>query len=151
MTPQKKNRDNYFSMNIQKFGDNFMTSKTPMDIQKDAKKRIFKDIVFGNIDYNKFGQYFTNPQFVEQLIITARNEEFNHRVIADALSMYMQNNNADDRTRAVWNREKNIAYVLFYLRTTLEQMKASNYDVGILVPLAQIIDYKFKQDFATEY
>ncbi len=77
--------NNYFTINKQKFGDDFIKRKSAQDIQRDAKKKIFKDMVFGNIDYDVDGMYYTDANFLDNLITTALTERDVHQVTAFAL------------------------------------------------------------------
>ena len=92
-----KSRTNYFEMNIQKKGEDFLDAKSIDEIQRDAKKRIFQDMAFGNIDYEKYGRYFMEPRFLEQLIVTAFDEMENHRVKYTALKAFDNANPGDIR------------------------------------------------------
>lgn len=63
---KKKQRPNYFQNNMNMFGDDFIARKTPIDIQKDAK-RIFSDLSYGNIDIQRDAIFFTNVNFLINL------------------------------------------------------------------------------------
>ena len=68
MRPQnKKQRPNYFSQNIQRFGENFLRQKNANELEMDSI-RIFRDIARGNIDPEADGKYFLEPQFLESCI-----------------------------------------------------------------------------------
>ena len=82
---------NYFSQSIEKMGENFLAQKTTDMIRRDAKNRIFKDIVNGSIDYTKYGRYFMDSRFLNQLISTAEEELNIHRVQIMCLEFYYCN------------------------------------------------------------
>ena len=88
-------RKNYFETNIQKYGEDFLDYKRAEDIQKDSKF-IFKDIVYGNINYEKYGTYFTDTRFIEQLIIKSEIEAKKHEIKLEALNQYIISNNKMD-------------------------------------------------------
>ena len=60
-------RKNYFSDNIQKFGENFLQQFDAKKLRTDAK-RVISDIAFGNIDFDDYGIYFSDPQFISAII-----------------------------------------------------------------------------------
>lgn len=67
---KRKQRPNYFQTNIQLYGEDFLTRKSPLDIQKDAKK-IFSDLSYGNIDIQRDAIFFTNVNFLINLKMVA--------------------------------------------------------------------------------
>lgn len=81
---------NYFEANIKRAGniDNFIILMKPEQIQRDAKNRIFREMVQGRIDYEKYGNYYLDSKFLENIIISANNELMNSVVIARALESY---------------------------------------------------------------
>ena len=75
---------NYFQTNIQRFGEDFLDFKKAEEIQRDCKF-IVKDMVQGNIDYEKHGMYFMEPRFLEQLIIKSEIDSQKHNLKQMAL------------------------------------------------------------------
>lgn len=67
---KKQQRPNYFQNNMNMFGEEFLRRKTPLDIQKDAKK-IFSDLAYGNIDIQRDAKFFTDVNFLINLRIVA--------------------------------------------------------------------------------
>lgn len=63
----------YIDNMVKQYGDNWIVALKPEDIQK-ATKRIVKDMVRGNINYEKNGKYFYDPKFLENIIIAIDNE-----------------------------------------------------------------------------
>lgn len=140
-----KGRTNYFEMNIQKKGEDFLDSKSIDEIQRDAKKRIFQDMAFGNIDYEKYGRYFMEPRFLEQLIVTARDEMENHRVKYTALKEFDNAHPGDIRVVTICAVESRLvcAYetIYYYLKT----VRDSGYNISCLTDLVAQI-YQYRQD-----
>ena len=54
-TPVK--RENYFEMNLRDHDENFINNRSTQDLQRDAKKRIFKDMIYGSIDYEVYSVF----------------------------------------------------------------------------------------------
>lgn len=132
MAQQK--RENYFEMNLRDHDENFINTRSPQDLQRDARKRIFKDMIFGNIDYERFGSYFTIPNFIEALITVANVEAQKHSITAIALEQYYATT-CDPVAYAMFIQHKNCAYILECIRYDLEAVKNNNYDI---TPLTQL-------------
>lgn len=71
---QRQQRDNYFKMQIKRFGVNFLQSKTSKDMQRDCV-RIVKDIVHGNIELASEGRYLTDPNLLVNCINVANSKK----------------------------------------------------------------------------
>lgn len=148
---QKTN--NYFTINIQKYGDNFVAQKAAQDIQRDARKKIFKDIVFGNIDYDAYGQYFTDATFLDNLITVAMTEKDIHEVTGDALYAYAMANPQDQRSPLAMHKStqhKNTGAVLGILLGAFLTIKNTNMNISCLPSITTAV-YPFKRDFAEFY
>lgn len=89
----KKKGPNYFEMNIRSFGENFLERKTPLDIQKDAKK-IFMDLAHGNIDIDRDAIYFTNVNFLINLIQVATDNYWYHMYTSVGMKQILQSTQA---------------------------------------------------------
>lgn len=66
-------RNGYIDNMVKQYGEDWIVALKPDDIQK-ATKRIVKDMVRGNLDYEKNGKYFYDPKFLENVIIAVDNE-----------------------------------------------------------------------------
>ena len=82
-----KNNNNYFSDMIRRFGENWIVAVRPEDIQRSAK-RIFKELVKGQINHETHGKYFLDQKFIDNLIIAARNELEINILYFNALNFY---------------------------------------------------------------
>ena len=141
---------NYFSQSIEKMGENFLAQKTTDMIRRDAKNRIFKDIVNGSIDYTKYGRYFMDSRFLNQLISTAEEELNIHRVQRMALEFYDFSFPGYPLVIELVKRERVIEYVLDMIYNYLKLVRDSNFDVGYLPQLTMKI-CKYKNDFSKYY
>ena len=75
-------QNNYFTSNIRRYNrEDFVCMMKPEQIQRDAKNRIFRELVQGKIDYSIYGKYFLEPKFIDNLIISADNELRNNTTI----------------------------------------------------------------------
>lgn len=136
-----KKRMNYFENNIQKFGEDFLDFKKAEEIQRDCKI-IFKDMVFGNIDYEKHGMYFMEPRFLEQLIIQSEIEAKNHDLKYRALHEFSLNHD-DVYATQLSSIESNMAWIMGTIYKQLLLVKYNNYDISFLTYLPSLLrDYR---------
>ena len=63
----------YIDNMIKNYGENWLVALSPEAIQK-STKRIVKDMVRGTIDYEKYGQYFLDGKFIDNLMVAVTNE-----------------------------------------------------------------------------
>lgn len=80
----RRNMRNYFQTNIEQNGEDFLSRKTPLDIQKDAKK-IFLDIAHGSINIERDAIYFTNVSFLMNLLSVAQDNLNYHSFTANGM------------------------------------------------------------------
>lgn len=152
---QKAN--NYFSINIQKFGENFLAQKSAQDIQRDAKKKIFKDMVFGNIDYDTYGKYYIDSNFLDNLITVAMIECKVHDTTWRALYEYTLNHSGDPQFTdqiAIANQKRiqhqNTANALNTLLGAFLTIKNTNMSISCLPGVSMAL-YPFRRDFSEFY
>ena len=77
----------YFDNMKQLYGDNWFVGLSPETIQKQSN-RIFKEMVKGYIDYEKYGQYFLDGKLTDNLIISASNELEVNSLLLESLKYY---------------------------------------------------------------
>lgn len=87
---KKGKRSNYFSRNIDRFGENFLSIKTPADLYRDAAQ-IFRDFAQGNIDIPDYEKYFKDTQFISLLIQQAYIKWEFHNISSLAVQAMMIN------------------------------------------------------------
>lgn len=131
---QNVKRENYFELNLKDHDENFINNRSAQDLQRDAKKRIFKDMIYGSIDYEVYGKFFTDPNFVGILINTANIEAQKHTVTAEALRSYHLSTK-DVIALALFSQHQNCAYVLQCIAYDLEMVRMNNYDIKYLLDL----------------
>ena len=81
---------NYIQNLIKQHGENWIVNFSPVDIQNRVAPRVFKDMVRGFIDYEKYGKYFLDSKFMTNLIIACTNELEINSLYATSLEFYMQ-------------------------------------------------------------
>lgn len=80
-------KSNYIQNMVNQYGETWIVTVRPEDIQR-SSKRIFKDMVYGNIDYEKYGKYFLDSKFLDNLIIACKNELETNTIYFNAVSFY---------------------------------------------------------------
>lgn len=85
------NSRNYITNMVKQFGENWIVALKPDDIQR-AGKRIAKEMVKGYFNYEEVGVYFLDAKFMDNLIISIRNELEINTLYYNAVSFYAQYN-----------------------------------------------------------
>lgn len=67
---QKKKGNDYFTQSIQQYGENFLQYKNARDLEMDAIK-VFRGLARGNINIDRYGCYFLEPQFLNACVQAA--------------------------------------------------------------------------------
>lgn len=109
-----KKRNNYFSDNIKNYGENFLQSFDAKKLRSDAR-RIISDIAFGNIDFDEYGIYFSDPVLINALIDVAHTKLVIHGTSYNALEFSSHTaTNSDMEMVKRYHRRLTEAYSLFY-------------------------------------
>ena len=138
-----KPRQNYFDQTIRQYGEDFVYCLTPDNIQRSAKRRIFKEMVQGQIDYSIHGKYFSDPKFFENLLIASWDELQNNSILLSALREYDLHHPGDNRVIINVGRYNSLVYIFTVLYNKLYYMKQDNYNVGHLADIsAQLYQYR---------
>lgn len=66
----KKRVNNYFTQNIQQYGENFLQLKNARELEMDAIK-VFRNLARENVDLNSHGHYFLNQDFLNACLTAA--------------------------------------------------------------------------------
>ncbi|MCM1142274.1 MAG: hypothetical protein NC453_27200 [Muribaculum sp.] len=137
------NRQNYFDQQIRQNGPDFILSLSPEKIQRNAKTRIFREMVTGQIDYTVYGKYFVDSKFFENLFIACYDELQNNTVIAQALQVYDMYYPGNQLTTILLGKHRSLSYVYTVIYNALYTMKMDNYNVGHLSGIsAMLYDYR---------
>ena len=130
-------KNNYFKTNIAKFGDTFISLVTPDQIQGQAK-RIVKELVRGEIEFEKYGQFFLDMKFLDNLIIGIRNELDDYNLYYTAVNVLrMYNPNIPNITV----RENHLAALCYIYSVVLTRLEATKtyQDVGCLADISALL------------
>lgn len=83
---------NYFSQNIQKMGEEFLSFKNSKDFEREAPA-IFRQLARRQIDLGKYGHYFLERQFLESCINVANQKVLFHSASANGIYFYIDTMN----------------------------------------------------------
>lgn len=79
----------YFEQMIKSMGENFINLVTPDKIQNAAKK-VAREMVKGEINYQVYGKYIMDPKFLDNFIIALTNEVETDSLYYNAVLLYRQ-------------------------------------------------------------
>lgn len=130
-------KNNYFKQNITKYGETFISLVTPDQIQGQAR-RIVKELVRGEIEFEKYGQFFLDMKFLDNLIIGIRNEVDDYSLYYTAVNFFRQ---YYPNTPNITVRENHLAalcYIYNVVLTRLEAVKI-NMDIGCLADISALL------------
>ena len=143
-------RENYFQVNIKRYGENFIHTKSPKNLQFDAKKRLFKEMVYGNINYDEFGKYYTDPQFLDNLIAIATALFNEHVVIATALGEFAVNHGNNPVAAQLQMIHSDTASVFEILISQFNAVKMTGYNIQYLMNIVTLC-MQYRQNFSELY
>ena len=129
----------YFKQNIDKFNTpEFISLITPEQIQRQAK-RIVKELVKGDIDFELYGQYFLDMKFMENLIIGLSNELDDYLLYSNAVTFYKMYYPTTPNISIKENRLQSICYVYQVILAKLNAVKSSG-DIGYLIDTSALLN-----------
>lgn len=82
-------KNNYIKQMQNTYGENWIVALKPEDIQR-AGRRIVKEIVKGDYDYQESGNYFLDLKFLDNIIISVQNDLDMYTLYYNAVSFYKQ-------------------------------------------------------------
>lgn len=144
---KNNNQNNYFVQNIKERGEDFIHFKSPRDLQNDALK-IFRELARGQIDINKYGKYFLDPQFLNCCMQSAWNKYSYHSISQTGVDLYItqlmnQGMMPDNTVISVKedHKRKAEAYALIY--NSLCAIGQTGDTSTLFVLVSQIQNYKY--------
>jgi hypothetical protein len=134
-------RNNYFQEMEQRFGggdEYWVTAQTPNDIQKSARKRIFKEMVNGIYDYEKVGKYFKDPKILENITVAAFNELQTYALLYNAVGYYKTIYPDYPNIGLEFTHITNIYYIYNVIYNKLLELRATN-NLGVLFDIPMLL------------
>lgn len=135
-------KTSYFDQQLKNYGENWIVALTPEDIQRSAK-RIVKDMVRGNIDYEKHGKYFLDTKFLDNIMIAINNEYEVSSLHYNALVFYQQYFPQIPNLSIHINHDAVMTTIYRTILNKLEQVKLYQ-NVGFMCDTAAMLN-KYKQ------
>lgn len=141
---KQKRQQNFFEQNIeqslrQNGDDNFILRMDPGQIQKFAKKRIFREMAYNQIDYEACSKYFLDPKFFENLLQAAYDELNNNIILARALAEYDLNHPGNNLIGILRAKYTNLEYIYTILYDRLLCVKQSGFNLGYLSDISAVL------------
>lgn len=141
---KRNNKPSYFRENVSRFGENFIETKSAYDLERDTK-RIFRDLLYGNINFDVDGKYFYNVKVVEACLRSSYEEWYNANYNYTGNCLFMQQSGINetmfekliqynmrrrDAYQIIWNAFQNFANTqdlryLMILQNQLAKYKAN--------------------------
>lgn len=140
-------KNNYFKDMEQRYnnnGDNWIAGQTPQDIQKSARKRIFREMVNGAYDYEKVGKYFLDPKILENITLAASNEIDTYTLLYNAVGYYRQACPGYPNIGLELSHITNMLYIYSVIYNKLVQLKGTQ-NIAVLIDIAPML-YPYRND-----
>ena len=135
------NNKNYISQMISQYGETWVSLVKPEDIQKNAR-RIAKEMVLAKIDYERYGEYFLDAKFIDNLIIALQRERDANSLYADSIALYKTYNPSRPNIENFYKEAWVLAYVYNMILYKLECVKSTG-NIAFLVDVsAYLFQYK---------
>ena len=126
-------KNSYIQMMVAQRGPEWITTIRPEEIQN-STKRIVKDMVKGNIEYEKYGSIFLDPKFLENLLIGVSTElESNTFNYSGCQMLYAAFPGTPNLAQHV-NHLDRLVYIYTLIKNKLEMVKMSG-NVGYLTDI----------------
>ena len=127
----------YFKQQIDKFGETFVSLITPDQIQGQAK-RVVKELVKGEIEFEKYGQYFLDLKLLDNLIIGISNELDDYSLYSAAVSFYKQYYPMTPNITVRENHLQTLCYIYNIILTKLQYVR-NTHDIGYLSDISALL------------
>ena len=127
----------YIDNMVRQYGDNWIVAIKSDTIQKSAKK-IVRDMVLGNIDYEKHGQYFLDSKFMENLLIACNNEYEEAYLHYNALVFYFQCYPSIPNAGSLITHDHTLMFIYSTIINKLNNIRLTN-NIGELYDVSAIL------------
>ena len=131
----------YIDSMIKSYWENWLVAMSPETIQRSAK-RIVKDMVRGTIEYEKYGQYFLDGKFIDNLIVAINNEFELSSLHYNALLEYQQNHPYIPNLNIHINHDLALVTVYQNILSRLQAVKIDQ-NIGYLADIAAVL-YQYR-------
>jgi|SRR5574344_26639 hypothetical protein len=144
MAMNNKPRKNWFQMQKERFGDDFLNRINVRDIDNN-RLRILQDISKGNFDINTDMVYFCDQRIINSVIDYASRKTALFREMSEALNLSISANRQSANTAPVLNNVANVLFVYSKIWEMLDTFRMSvmncgTYDITIFIQLQDIMN-----------
>lgn len=146
----KKMRNNYFTQQIQRNGDNFLETMRPDQIQRDCI-RIFREMILGKIDMVKYAPYMANPSLLTCMINMSYSRYTECNCVATSMEYYVNAYNQNGWTVdplyiETLDKFRTLSNIFSIINVGLSNFNYSK-DPSILLELANSLNKYVKQSY----
>ena len=130
-------RNNYIKQMISTYGETWIVALRPEDIQRSAK-RIAKELVRGEYDFQEVGNYFLDTKFIDNLAIAFKNEYDTNLLYLNALTFYRQYNPAVHNVNMAINHCDALCKIYGLLTQKMNDIKYYG-NIGVLADTSALL------------
>jgi hypothetical protein len=143
-------KTNYFQDMTNKYQGNedWVNMITGQEIQKSAVKRIFKEMINGAYDYGKYGHYFLDAKFLDNLMVAATSKLEYYTLLSNAIIMYRDYDANYPNIGFHFTHVQNLRYIYYTLYSVLDNVK-DTYNVSALLDITSYL-YNYRNDINNE-
>ena len=142
MAAPKRRENNFFTQNIEKYGDNFLDYINARTIQMQSIN-IFRNIAKGRVNLDKYGHYFTFSQFLEPCIESARSKYEVCAITLNAMQCYIYSGASSPAIASTFDYHKKNYEAYSIILQQLNNIKMDN-DVTHIYTMANALSsYKY--------
>lgn len=134
-------KNNYFKQNISRLGETFISLLPPDQIQVQAK-RICKELVRGDIELEKYGMYFLDLKFLDNLILGISSELDDCTLYYNAVKFYKMYYPDTPNITIRENHLYALCYIYSVILSRLQAVKAYQ-NIGYLSDISALL-YNYK-------
>lgn len=130
-------KSSYIQMMYAQRGADWILTIRPEEIQY-STKRIVKDMVKGNIEYEKYGMVFLDPKFLENLLIGVSNELESNTFNYNGCQMLYQTYPGTPNLAQHVNHLERLVYIYTVIRDKLNMVKYGG-NIGYLTDISGML------------
>jgi hypothetical protein len=119
------------------YGENWTMAVKPEDIQR-SSRRIFKEMIRAQVDYERVGQYFLDAKIMDNLIIAASNELEINTMLFNATTFFQLYNPNYPNLGSEISHLQALCYIYNVILEKLKGVKYYN-NIGILADVAALL------------
>lgn len=132
------NKNNYITGLMKSYGENWIVALRPEDIQRSGK-RIVKEMVRGQFNYEEVGKYFLDGKFLDNLINAVDYELQVNSLYFNAVSFYAQYYPQIPNISVQINHLNALCYIYNVVLSRLQAVKSTG-NIGYLSDISALLN-----------